>query len=126
VVAQPTTTTTTYNASVVQACEADARTFETAAETYKSEVGVWPPAGNGAVMTRPSAIAVDNGPVGPFLRQLPSTLHYTIWTDGDGGVYVYPPSQRTKPTTFRAVYNFDTGTPCTLFHLFDQFVPKRS
>jgi prepilin-type N-terminal cleavage/methylation domain-containing protein len=29
--------------------------------------------------------------VGPFMRQLPSTTHYQIVTDGQGGVFVYPP-----------------------------------
>jgi prepilin-type N-terminal cleavage/methylation domain-containing protein len=28
--------------------------------------------------------------VGPFMRQLPSTQHYQIVTDGQGGVFVYP------------------------------------
>jgi prepilin-type N-terminal cleavage/methylation domain-containing protein len=30
--------------------------------------------------------------VGPFMRELPSTQHYQIVTDGQGGVFVYPPS----------------------------------
>jgi len=30
--------------------------------------------------------------VGPFMRQLPTTQHYKILTDGQGGVFVYPAS----------------------------------
>jgi prepilin-type N-terminal cleavage/methylation domain-containing protein len=30
--------------------------------------------------------------LGPLMRQLPSTQHYKIWTDGQGGVFVYPPA----------------------------------
>jgi len=36
-------------------------------------------------------VAPDGATVGPFLRQLPSMVHYRIVTDGEGNVYVYPP-----------------------------------
>jgi len=88
------------NASVVQACETDAKVFETALAAYMAQIGSYPPAGNGAVM------------VGQYMSQLPSTAHYTIWTDGKGGVYVYPPSQTTTPSSFSATRNFDLGKPC--------------
>ena len=36
---------------------------------------------------------------GPFLRELPATGHYQIYTDGLGNVYVYPASPVYIPTT---------------------------
>jgi prepilin-type N-terminal cleavage/methylation domain-containing protein len=41
---------------------------------------------NGGSWTAPDGVVV-----GPFLRQLPSTQHYQIVTDGQGEVFVYPP-----------------------------------
>lgn len=91
---------TPVNASVVQACESDAKVFETTLEAYMVQVGSSPPAGNGKVM------------VGQYLAQLPTSRYYTIWTDGHGGVFVYPPTQTTTPTSFSSSDNFDTGRPC--------------
>jgi hypothetical protein len=41
--------------------------------------------------------APDGETVGPFLRALPSQNHYRIITDGEGNVYVWPP---TAPIPF--------------------------
>jgi prepilin-type N-terminal cleavage/methylation domain-containing protein len=101
-------------------CTSDAKAFTTALEEYKALVGVFPgdvalqqqpgqispqpnqgqawtfqltgtfgllgnPAQPGGGWTAPNGQAV-----GAFMRQLPSTQHYQIVTDGQGGVFVYP------------------------------------
>jgi len=135
--------TTGANAAT-SSCQADVKTFETALEGYKSEVGAYPGAGilnstgnseANTGQTWPNATSPSSPPdpagavfgllgdngfsasnttfgtanplanvnsaatwtaptnqttVGSFLRQLPSTQHYQIVTDGKGGVFVYP------------------------------------
>jgi prepilin-type N-terminal cleavage/methylation domain-containing protein len=99
--------TTGANAKAA-ACSADAKSFEAALEAYKAEVGMYP--GQGTGVAPPTGTSSPNyygllgnggqnwyingvttsSPIGPFLRQLPSTNHYQIVTDGNGGVFVYP------------------------------------
>jgi general secretion pathway protein G len=112
------------------ACSADAKTFESALEAYKAEVGEYPGQAAptsatgtpniGTVLTT-TTTGSGGGTVGPFMRELPSEAHYTIWTDGIGGVFVFPANTNyptTAPTppsaaSFLATTNnFDTGTPC--------------
>jgi hypothetical protein len=101
---------------VIAQCQSDAAMFETAVVTYKAQVGSYPPAGNGAVMT--TRVTIPGGSTaGPFLTQLAPTTNYTIWTDGQGGVYVYPPSQTSIPTSFSQANNADVGSPCTTLAL---------
>jgi prepilin-type N-terminal cleavage/methylation domain-containing protein len=112
------------------ACNADAKTFETALEDFKAEVGYYPggtsstttgTANNGALLT-----TVVPGPgtsqFGPFMRELPGTAHYSIWTDGIGGVFVFPAGVTTlaQATTYgfstasSSSYDYDTAStnPC--------------
>jgi hypothetical protein len=113
VAASTTLNNTLANSSrsiITSQCQADAKTMATALETYKAETDTDPPAGDGSQLL--TTTSVGNQSVGPFLRALPSTTYYTIWTDGKGGVYVYPPSQTTVPTSFSSANDFFTGTPC--------------
>lgn len=85
-------------------CQSDAKTFASALEEYKAQVGVYPGLGNGSAgptgTTGEYGLLGNNGAdwtlngqtFGPFLRSLPSSAHYQIVTDGAGGVFVYPPS----------------------------------
>ena len=55
--------------------------------------------------------APDGQQVGPFLRQLPSTAHYQIVTDGNGQVFVYPGTDANAgpvDTTSQAMDNIVT------------------
>jgi Domain of unknown function (DUF4190)/Type II secretion system (T2SS), protein G len=113
VVAAGTALNITAQNAVVAQCQADAKTMATALESYKAETGSYPAAGNGSQLL--ATTSVDGNTIGPFLRQLPSTTYYTVWTDGRGGVYVYPSSQTTTPTSFSSADDFFTGTPCTSF-----------
>jgi prepilin-type N-terminal cleavage/methylation domain-containing protein len=45
------------------------------------------PSASDGTWTAPNGVTL-----GPFMRQLPSTQHYRIVTDGQGGVFVYPPA----------------------------------
>jgi prepilin-type N-terminal cleavage/methylation domain-containing protein len=47
--------------------------------------------------------------VGPLMRQLPSTQHYQIVTDGQGGVFVYPYASSGGPVNLSAAA-MDTAT----------------
>jgi prepilin-type N-terminal cleavage/methylation domain-containing protein len=88
--------TSTANA-LTSSCASDAKTVETAVESYKAEMDSDPPAmgvpggGGWAPLTGTSTDAAGST-VGPFLRSQPSTVHYRIVTDGNGNVYVYPPA----------------------------------
>jgi len=95
---------TTGTNAKTSACSADAKTFETALEDYKAEVGNYPLIGNGqtgqatgtyGLLGNPSSASgtwLDAGgqTIGPFMRSLPLTQHYQIMTDGNGGVFVIP------------------------------------
>src|ERR1700722_15500560 len=91
------------------ACSSDAKTFETALESYKAEVGNYPGEGDGSaaptgssneygLLGNTTAGAPSPAPnwllgsqtIGPFMRALPATQHYQIVTDGNGNVYVLP------------------------------------
>jgi Domain of unknown function (DUF4190) len=95
----------------VTQCQADAAGFKTAVEAYRVQVGSFPPAGNGSILTTTVPLP-QGGTGGPYLSVLPSATSYTIWTDGNGGVYVYPPSQTTTPSTFSSFNNNETGNAC--------------
>jgi general secretion pathway protein G len=108
---------TTGSNAKVAACNSDAKTLETALESYKAVVGVYPGDASlstgGTVPTQGSTwagqkagvygllgtgtgtgvwTAPNGSSAGPFLRQLSTSTHYTIWTDGLGQVFVYSPA----------------------------------
>jgi prepilin-type N-terminal cleavage/methylation domain-containing protein len=103
---------TTRTNALSSACQSDAKAFGTALEQYKAEIGSYPALGNGntpapgalygltgnVTPTNPTGDWTYNGQtIGPFLRELPSTSHYQIVTDGYGGVFVYPPAPAHIP-----------------------------
>jgi prepilin-type N-terminal cleavage/methylation domain-containing protein len=103
--------TTGQNATSA-ACSSDAKTFETALEDYKAEIGSYPAVGNGntppagasygllgnVTPANPSGNWTYNGQtIGPFMRSLPTTTHYQIVTDGNGGVFVLPSTTNGGP-----------------------------
>jgi prepilin-type N-terminal cleavage/methylation domain-containing protein len=130
---------TTSGNAVAASCNADAKTFETALESYKAEVGAYPGAStlnsnavnesnngqvwagqgtNGGLLgnaTTPGQtwVAGNNNTIGPLLRQLPNQAgkqHYIIWTDGAGGVFAVAPTPN-PPTAGEliAANNYDTN-----------------
>jgi prepilin-type N-terminal cleavage/methylation domain-containing protein len=81
-------------------CQTDAKSFESAIEQYKTQVGTYPPRGPIVgtpypYLTTPQVAFGQT--VGPFLRALSSTAHYQIVTDGIGNVFVYPPAPAHIP-----------------------------
>jgi general secretion pathway protein G len=64
--------------SAQSACGADYKTVETAAETYKGQMGVYP-----GTLSALTATGVDPGghTDGPWLKELPTSTHYTIGQD---------------------------------------------
>jgi prepilin-type N-terminal cleavage/methylation domain-containing protein len=110
--------TTGANAKAA-ACSADAKSFETALESYKAEIGMYPGfgtgnqaptgtsspnyyglTGNGGAQWQVNGLAT-NPEIGPFMRSLPLTTHYEILTDGNGGVFVLPAvGNTTGPATY--------------------------
>ena len=105
---------TTGSNAKAAACSADAKSFETALESYKAEVGMYPGLGTGingptgTLSTNYYGLTGNNGAqwqvnqvltnpyIGPFMRSLPQTNHYQIVTDGLGGVFVLPAVGNTK------------------------------
>ena len=83
--------------AATSSCQTDAKAFETALQEYNTDSGSYPgqisPASgsenNGSALTT-TFTGSDGQVYGPFMRQLPSTQHFQIITDGLGGVFVYP------------------------------------
>ena len=96
------------NASAIAACNADTEAVVTAAQAYQAQVGAFP--------TSIDALARATPTAGPWLREVPSTKHYTIFLDSQtGSVYVYPPGTK-QPTSYdRSHRAFDLGDPCRSF-----------
>ena len=95
--------TTGANAAAAS-CESDAKTVETALETYKAEMTVYPAADNWGALTGTSA--GPTGPVGPFMRSAPSTVHYQINFNGSGSVSA---DAKTDTTGYVSSDDVDTG-----------------
>ena len=85
--------------SKVAACQADAKSLETALEAYHAQVGSYPPnVANGAPatsayytgVTGTTTVPLGTGSetVGPWLRQAPGTAYYQILWNSTGQVYV--------------------------------------
>jgi general secretion pathway protein G len=66
--------------SAKSACGADYKTVETAVEAYKAQEGAYPTAANGSQLT----VAAADGN-GPWLKEFPSSSHYTISIDETTG-----------------------------------------
>jgi prepilin-type N-terminal cleavage/methylation domain-containing protein len=118
---------TTGGNAKTAACDSDAKTFETALESYKAETTFYPGLGfgqtwagqpatefglQGDAANAGSTWVINGNTIGPFLRQLPTTTNYEIVTDGNGGVFVLPagtalPTAAQLDTGADSVDNFD-------------------
>ena len=97
----------------IASCMTDAKAVETAAEAYHAQIGNFPPSVSVLTTTVPSN-SQNAGPWGPWLKQVPSTTHYTIFLDPQTGVvYVYPPHAH-QPSSYGESHDFDTGDPARL------------
>ena len=86
------TTTTAAQA----ACKADAKSVETALESYKSQNGAYPTPGTGDPSTVGGAITyyaplTSTTAGGPWLRSAPNPQRYEIWYNVAGQVFVTAP-----------------------------------
>jgi general secretion pathway protein G len=90
--------------AATSSCQSDAKAFETALQEYNTDIGTYPgqvsaTSGNendGSLLT--TVVTGSGGQsYGPFMRQVPSTAHYQIVTDGLGGVFVYPAASTGVP-----------------------------
>jgi hypothetical protein len=78
--------------TTVAACDSDARSVETALETYRTQNGVFPTPG------APSSIQALYSPLthdthgGPYLKEAPASRYYTILYDVLGHVWVEGPN----------------------------------
>jgi len=83
--------TTATNAKQ-SACNADAKSVETALEAYKSQLGSYPTAAQGLGALTTSTVDGNGNPVGSWLRATPnantSADGYSISYDGSGGVWI--------------------------------------
>jgi prepilin-type N-terminal cleavage/methylation domain-containing protein len=117
---------TTGTNATTAACSADAKTFETALESYKAEVAAYPAEGTGSLPPAGSSgeygllgnTTVNGGDwtlngqtIGPFMRSLPQTSRYQVVTDGNGGVFILPPPADMKLTTVAASLAANGGNP---------------
>jgi prepilin-type N-terminal cleavage/methylation domain-containing protein len=89
--------------ALTSSCQSDAKAFGSALEQYNAQVGSYPPLG--PLLTTPptpytwlttTQVVAGGQTVGPFLREMPSSTHYQLETDGNGGVFVYPAGQANK------------------------------
>jgi len=81
--------TTGQNAAVA-ACVSDAKSVQTALESYKAQMDAYPPAsaanGTGGWVQLTTQQTGPNGNVGPWLKAVPNSTHYAINFDGSGNV----------------------------------------
>ena len=119
--------------SVVASCKADAKSVETATEAFKAQTGTWPGGGLagptwGDVLTQSwstqpattyytgpintaytgtvgPTVATSPNPVGPWMRTIPSTSHYTISVNSSNGDITVSTGSATGNS------NFDTSSP---------------
>ncbi len=90
--------TTTKNATVA-ACNATAKSVETAVEAYKAQTGSFP--ASVTVLTSSTGTNSTGTTIGPWLRQVPRSKSYRIVTTTTGKVNVVIGS---------STYTFDTST----------------
>ena len=74
------------HAALAAACDADAKSVTAAVQAYTAEIGSPPP--DEAALAASSTI--EGQTMGPWLRSVPGTSHYTIYVDAHGDVGVYP------------------------------------
>jgi len=96
--------TTGQNAAAAS-CESDAKTVETALETYKAEMNAYPAADAWTSLTGTSTTNAGST-VGPFLRSQPSAAHYAINFNANGQVS----ADTYTATAYVAKDDVDTGT----------------
>jgi general secretion pathway protein G len=84
---------TTSASSVQAACHADAKSLETALESYKAQTGAFPldagtgdGTGGGWASLTGTAKDGSGNTIGPWLKQQPGTSHYRISFAGTTGV----------------------------------------
>ena len=75
---------TTSKNSAVSSCNADAKSVETAVEAYHAQTGAFAPSLNALTGSTSTA----GSTVGPWLRSVPGTNHYTITLAASGEVDV--------------------------------------
>ncbi|HXX91741.1 MAG TPA: prepilin-type N-terminal cleavage/methylation domain-containing protein [Acidimicrobiales bacterium] len=75
---------TSKNAAVAS-CNADAKSVETAVEAFKGQMGTYP---NGIGPLTSTTSDKAGNTVGPWLRSIPGTAHYTVSVGTTGDVYV--------------------------------------
>jgi prepilin-type N-terminal cleavage/methylation domain-containing protein len=95
--------TTGKNASAAS-CKSDAKTVETALETYKAELATYPAANAYASLTG-STVVAGKGTFGPFMRSAPGTVHYEINFSASGQVSADP----TGTIVYTPADDVDTG-----------------
>jgi len=96
--------TTGQNAAAAS-CESDAKTVETALETYKAEMNAYPAANAWTALTGTS-VNNASSTVGPFLRSKPSAAHYAINFNANGQVS----ADSNTINAYSTADDVDTGT----------------
>ena len=102
---------TTGKNSAAAACNADAKSVETALEAYKAQNNSDYPAtltsqdatGSGSWAPLLDGSGADGA---PYLRSVPGTDHYTIWFDSDGKVWIGAKGL-SSPPSYSAATDFD-------------------
>ncbi len=75
----------TNSNAIASSCNADAKSVETAMESYKAQIGSYP-TDISALTSGPTATTINgvSETVGPWLKELPGTSNYTISVDSAG------------------------------------------
>jgi prepilin-type N-terminal cleavage/methylation domain-containing protein len=97
--------------SASAACNADAKSVETALEAFKAQNNSTYPTPNADQSAGAWSPLTATGASGaPFLRSRPGSAHYTIWWDSNGAVWVDNKSATALDTSAGHAENFDTTT----------------
>ncbi len=118
---------TTGTNSKVAACEADAKSLETAIEAYHAQVGTYPTPGTlggtelastyyqSVTSAQQAALGTGSQTVGPWLRQAPGTAYYQIlWQQSNGAIWVDATNTAAAPAAYSSTADFDLsqGNAC--------------
>jgi len=95
--------------AIASACNADAKSVETALEAYKAQMTSYPASLTALTQSTSTTVNGVSETVGPWLKDVPSTTNYTISFDSTSGVVsVAPPGGSSTPFTGAAA----DANPC--------------
>ncbi len=94
--------------AIASSCNADAKSVETALEAYKAQLTTYPASMSALTSSTTTTVNGVSEVVGPWLKEIPSSVNYSISFDSSGNVSVAGPNNNPAA----AQYTGATTNPC--------------